>query len=171
LPKIIAVTGHRPPKLGGYSDKAVDRLYSFALNRIEKLQDQYKDLHIVTGMALGWDQAVASACYILSVPYTAALPFMDQDSKWPQVSRDEWRYLVEAADDVVIVSEGGYSAAKMQTRNKWMVDNSEGLLALWDGSAGGTSNCVGYFTSSKGKDAFYQNVWDEWVEYAKKNSI
>ena len=39
---------------------------------------------------------------------------------------------------------GGYAAWKMQKRNQFMVDHSNLLIAVWDGSSGGTSNCVAY---------------------------
>ena len=32
----------------------------------------------------------------------------------------------------------------MQKRNEYMVDKCDILLAVWDGSAGGTNNCVKY---------------------------
>jgi len=51
------------------------------------------------------------------------------------------------ADGVVVVSEGGYSARNMQRRNEWMVDHSDKVLAVWDGSNGGTGNCVAYARS------------------------
>ena len=49
-----------------------------------------------------------------------------------------------------IVSPGEYAAFKMQVRNEWMVDQlnpaTDLLLAAWDGSPGGTGNCVKYAT-------------------------
>jgi uncharacterized phage-like protein YoqJ len=32
----------------------------------------------------------------------------------------------------------------MQARNEWMVDNSNAMIAVWDGSPGGTANTVKY---------------------------
>ncbi|PAD70641.1 hypothetical protein CHH83_02225 [Bacillus sp. 7586-K] len=32
----------------------------------------------------------------------------------------------------------------MQKRNEWMVDNSDYVIAVWDGTKGGTGNCVKY---------------------------
>ena len=56
--------------------------------------------------------------------------------------------MLKRAKSVVFVSEPPYSAEKMQIRNRYMVDwlgDSTGLLiAVWDGSPGGTANCVNY---------------------------
>jgi uncharacterized phage-like protein YoqJ len=32
----------------------------------------------------------------------------------------------------------------MQKRNEWMTDNSKYIIAVWDGTKGGTGNCVNY---------------------------
>lgn len=95
-------------------------------------------------MALGVDQDFAQISIELAIPFTAALPFIGQEDRWPESSRKYYEWLLERADDVVVVSPGGYSAAKMQVRNEWMVDNCDHLVAVWDGSEGGTGNCVRY---------------------------
>jgi len=162
--KIIAVTGHRPSKLGGYSFINQLKLVSFATIQLDQLEP-YK---VITGMAQGWDQAVANACFIMKVPYIAAVPFKGQERMWPEASQKVYNWLLENASEVVIVSGGAYKPWKMQVRNEWMVDNSKLVLSLWDGTPGGTANCVRY-TKSKGKPLV--NVWDEWVAYAKENSL
>ncbi len=35
----------------------------------------------------------------------------------------------------------------MDKRNKWMVDNCDLLIAVWNGTSGGTANCVNYAKS------------------------
>jgi len=41
-------------------------------------------------------------------------------------------------------TEDRYYPAKMQKRNEYMVDNSNIVIAVWDGTKGGTYNCVKY---------------------------
>jgi uncharacterized phage-like protein YoqJ len=137
---ILAVTGHRPEKLGGYSEQAFNKLVTLA----EMVLDEYKPTLVLTGMALGWDQAVAQACDNKHVAFTACVPFYGQDSKWPDTSKAIYAALCGLALKTVIVSEGGYSAAKMQIRNEYMVDHCDLLIALYDGTPGGTANCVNY---------------------------
>jgi uncharacterized phage-like protein YoqJ len=60
----------------------------------------------------------------------------------------------------VIVCEGGYHPDKLQKRNIWMVDRSTAVLALWDGSKGGTANCVKY--AEKVSVPVF-NVWPGWL--------
>lgn len=155
---IVAVTGHRPDKLGGYSDIATSRLKQFALETLAK----YQPSEVITGMALGWDQAIAGAAYALGIPFLAFVPFIGQEGKWPKESQLEYRRLLELAELVYVVSSGGYSSDKMHTRNRAMVDHCDSLIALWNGSVGGTSNCHGYAVVH-GRNVI--NVWPEWQEF------
>jgi len=79
---ILSGTGHRPDKLGGYSDSAFDNLVKIA----EDYLKESKPDKVISGMALGWDQALAEACVNLNIPFIAAVPFKGQESKWYQSS-------------------------------------------------------------------------------------
>lgn len=153
-------TGHRPPKLGGYGIEARNRLHNFALQLIPVLEVTYGPVdHIITGMALGWDTAIASAARELEIPYSAAVPCMTQASQWPIESQDIWQRLIDDAIEVVPMGDT-YHVSLMQIRNQWMVDNSDRLIALWDGSPGGTANCVRYAHSIKHP---VNNAWKRWT--------
>lgn len=153
---MIAATGHRPDKLGGYSDRVHEDLTRLAVAALAEAAMW----PVISGMALGWDMAVAEAAARIGLPFTAAVPFLGQESRWPAESRARYRRLLKKAETVTIVCEGGYAGWKMQRRNEWMVDNAQTILALWNGSSGGTANCVAY-AKSKGKDV--RNIWDRWA--------
>lgn len=142
---IVAFTGHRPDKLGGY--KLPNPTYTKVCREIEKALKEIQPAKTISGMALGVDQWAAYISYKLKIPFIAAIPFEKQESKWPQSSQDTYFKLVKLASEQVIVSPGGYSVEKMQIRNKWMVDHCDKLIAIWDGTAGGTGNCVEYAKS------------------------
>lgn len=137
---ILAATGHRPDKLGGYND-------NLSVLRCE-IAMEWMDIRAIergiTGMALGWDQDFALACYELGIPYTAAIPFEGQESKWPTKSKLVYQWFMNRADEIVIVNPGSYNPGKMLSRNVWMVDNCDHLLAMYDGSQGGTAHCLKY---------------------------
>lgn len=139
---IIAGTGHRLDKLGGYSREAFDKLVQIATEYLFKYAS--KSDTVISGMALGWDQALAQAAKDCGIPYIAAVPFKGQEKMWPQKSQDYFNYLCQFAEEVVYVSEGSYQPWMMQKRNEWMVDNCDILLAMYDGTEGGTANCVRY---------------------------
>ncbi len=162
---LLSVTGHRPDKLGGYSTSVYRRLREFAKIELQIIRPSI----VLTGMALGWDQAVADACVDLDISFKACVPFKGQEARWPEESQTHYHELLAVASEVVYVSPIGYAVWKMQVRNKYMVDNSEQLLALWDGSKGGTANCVEYAVKklipASPYEFFINNCWTRWLDF------
>jgi uncharacterized phage-like protein YoqJ len=161
---IVAGTGHRWAKLGYYSHSLENDLTYLAEQALKVLKPD----KIISGLALGWDSSLALAAIRLNIPFIGAVPFKGQESRWPKYHQEKYAELLSRAESVQIVSGGGYSAKKMQLRNEWMVNNSDALLALYDGSGGGTYNCIKYAemenlraVSKKHPKPIY-NVWDAW---------
>lgn len=175
---ILAATGHRPNKLGGYDNESRLLLTKFA----ESILKKHQPSKVISGMALGWDMAIASAAVNLDIPFIAAVPFVDQWKRWTTDDVKVYKQLLSKASEVVIVDElanyqvphtiqGKFHVAKMQRRNEWMVDNSDAILALWNASdpkesIGGTKNCVDY---AKSRYDFPKEqliyLWESWVEF------
>jgi uncharacterized phage-like protein YoqJ len=147
---IVAFTGHRPNKLGGYN--LPNPTYIKVCLEIDKHLRELKPEKVISGMALGVDQWAANIAIKLQIPLLAAVPFEGQEKKWPEHSRIIYQKLLAKASEMVYVCSPGYSNSKMQERNKWMVDQCDILIAVWDGTAGGTGNCVKYAQSVKKTD-------------------
>lgn len=154
---IYSATGHRPDKLGGYGDDVRGRLTALAIAFLERNPPE----KIITGMALGWDLAWAQAGLLLKIPVIAAIPFKGQEGKWPQSSQDYYNNILDQCSEVVEVNPPGYQIWKMFKRNEYMVDNSDVVVALWDGSKGGTYSCVSYAEKQKKKII---NLWNRYEE-------
>lgn len=154
---IYAGTGHRPEELGGYGEDASEKLTDFAICILPLWQPS----KLISGVALGWDQALARACSLLGKPWIAAVPFEGQESIWPETAQIAYRELLSKASEIVIVCEGGYAPWKMEKRNEWMVDRAvSGMLALWNGvQTGGTYNCIKY-ARKVGRPV--HNLWPGW---------
>lgn len=152
---IVCGTGHRPDKLGGYNIETTNKLIQIASTWLR----EYKPTKIISGMALGWDTALASAAISNEIPLIAAVPFKGQESRWPTESQKEFNRILNKATSIVYVSDGGYAAWKMQVRNEWMVNNADVVLALYNGDAsGGTHNCLEY---AKKKEKQVVNLWEK----------
>ena len=141
-PPVVSGTGHRPDKLGGYEFNAPKRIW--IRKEVQKLIELLEPQYCISGMALGFDQDLAMVCVEMQVPFVAAVPFEGQEFSWPRASQEFYRELLSYAYCKYVVCGGGYSPHKMQLRNQWMVDNCDVLIAAWDGSRGGTYNCVEY---------------------------
>lgn len=164
----IAFTGHRPSKLGGYNwnTKSNQLLMLKIIQEIEniKITNDESELHFITGGAIGVDQMAFYICNKLKEKHKSdeitrttelAIPFLHQDIKWFGNDRNRYNEQKLQADIVTYVDklddykikgyqEDVYYPAKMQQRNKYMVDNCDLLIAVWDGSKVGTANCVNY---------------------------
>jgi len=142
---IVAFTGHRPNKLGGY--KLPNPTYLHVCKQIDKTLQELQPSQVISGMALGIDQWAANIAIKSNIPVLAAIPFEGQEKAWPQTSQDIYHRLLSRVSEKVIVCPGGYAAEKMQRRNEWMVDRCHVLIACFDGTPGGTGNCVKYAES------------------------
>lgn len=142
--EVMAITGHRPQSL--------DNDYTYGSELWRGLRAAYEELFIgfkvdrlLTGCALGVDTVAAEVAAANGIPYTACIPFDGQQNKWPRAAKQRYERLLSRADDMIIVSPGGYAAWKLHKRNEFMVDNSSILLATWNGKPkGGTYACVQY---------------------------
>jgi uncharacterized phage-like protein YoqJ len=139
---IVAVTGHRPPKIGGWNPE--NPLRRWVRAQIEEVLLDLKPERAITGMALGVDQEFADVCIDLNIPYVAAVPFEGQEQVWPDKAQRLYHQLLGQADEIVYVSSPGYAGWKMKARNRWMVDHCNRLLAVFDGTLGGTASTVLY---------------------------
>lgn len=147
----IVVTGHRPNKLpGGYNWKhrANVQLMDIMAEFLDEIrQHGVTSIEACSGMALGIDQMFAQMCIILKVPWTAFIPCIGQESRWPPSSQQKYHELLKEAGNVALVSNKPYDNGCMQKRNlamrDWaLVDKDRVLLAFWNGSPGGTANMV-----------------------------
>lgn len=177
--KAICFTGHRPSKLGGYdwntekNQKIMIRLCDIVEEILSKC-DAGDEVKFIGGGALGTDQMGIHVVNRLKEYFPqwsyieVAVPFKDQPIKWFN-SSDVKRYneQLNYADKVTYVDkidkykikgyeEDRYYPAKMQKRNEYMIDNSDIVIAVWDGSKGGTCNCVQY-AKKLGKEIIYIN--------------
>lgn len=142
-----AFTGYRPEKLPfGYdyeceqAQMLSDALYSIC----EKLfLKDYR--YFLTGGAMGSDLMAADAVLRLKKNYGhrarfvtcyICIPCHDHIQKWPQKEREHLERLLN--DDVYpfYVSDRPYYSGCMQVRNRYMVDTSAVLVAVYDGKPG-----------------------------------
>lgn len=166
---IITVTGHRPNKLGNAYD--VKHPTNIAIGR--KMREfilqkagydstnntfSYKgEVALISGMALGVDTLWALVTLRLKREFPGkfklecAIPCKNHSSRWGKDSKVIYDDILSKADTVTQVSDEVYNPWLMQKRNEYMVDTAEMVFAVWDGTTGGTGNCVNYARKEKKK--------------------
>lgn len=167
--KNIAVTGHRPKKLFDFNPYSEDNyriLLDFARGIVESLQN--RDVVVLTGMALGWDMAIAEACSDLEVPFKAYIPCKDQEKQWPVNMQAKYLALISLASEVKYFSEE-YTSTCMRQRNIGLIKDCDRLLALWDGSRqSGTGHAVKFLMENYPEKEVV-NLWMSFVLWKVKH--
>ena len=147
--KVACFTGHRPNKLKGYEAQdnkdLLWRIYYACVDLIEN-----KDVStFINGLALGVDMWSAKIVIKLKEKYPhikliSAIPCRNHSCKWKKQDIDICQEICDKSDEVVLVTEEDYKPYLMQVRNEWMVNKSDYVVAVWDGTKGGTGNCVNF---------------------------
>lgn len=140
-------TGHRPEKLKCSEKEIKNKLESAIDNAIG---NGYT--HFITGMARGVDIWAAEIVVERKKHYDlnliCAIPHPEFDKYRNEYEKGQYNRIIGQADSVLILSTH-YSRYCYQKRNKFMVDNSELVIAAFGGENGGTKNTIDYAKRKK----------------------
>ena len=149
-PITCCFTGHRPSKLPWGKNEEDPRCIALK-GRIQDAVDcAYEEgfRHFICGMALGCDFYFAEAVLDLKARYSdvtleAAIPCPTQADHWEEQDQQRYRALVAACDYETMVQHQ-YGPGCMQRRNRYMVDHSALVIAVYDDMPGGTRQTLEY---------------------------
>lgn len=149
--KTCCCTGHRPkgfPFRYGI-DTVKHNAYLQALEEKTELAiTEYGITSFISGMAIGVDMDFAEIVLKLRKRYPitleCALPCPNQTLKWSKQDKLRYEGILKQADKVKLVSER-YTPDCMLKRNRYMVDKSELVIAVFNGiEGGGTWHTLSY---------------------------
>ena len=153
--KACCFTGHRPEKLPWGANEADPRCVRLKGAIRDAVEAAYAEgyRHFICGMARGCDFYFAEAVLALrrdrpDVTLEAAIPCPTQSRAWPEHDRRRWQALVERCDYETMVQEQ-YTPDCMHRRNRYMVDHSGLVIAVYDGTGGGTRSTLEYAIRKK----------------------
>ncbi len=152
-------TGHRKIRESYYNTTNPTPEWAQMKNYLGQIVGAFIDNGVrtfISGMAIGVD-TVAAEAVLGMIPVkgnvatlTAAIPFPSQPSRWIQAAKDNYYRILSQCHNQVVVSEDPYTPWKMHTRDRYMVDNSHYVIAVWDGrKGGGTYYTVNYAAEQK----------------------
>lgn len=143
-------TGHRPSQLPwGYNEYGIRfKFFKFRLKRVimKCIKQNYK--HFISGMALGVDIIAAEIVLELKshhpdITLECALPCKNQSEKWNDESILRYINVLSLADKVTLVSESLYFNGCMAKRNRYMINHSNRIIAIYNGKKhGGTYQTI-----------------------------
>ena len=151
--KTCCFTGHRPQSLPWRFNESDPR----CLDLKERLYDQIHSAierenvrHFISGVALGVDIWAAELVLQLrdqfAITLECAIPCLSQDARWNARDRERYRTVLARANTQTVL-QPAYSPDCFDRRNRYMVDHSQLVIAIWSGAAGGTANTVAYARS------------------------
>jgi uncharacterized phage-like protein YoqJ len=147
-----AFTGRRPPSLPWRYDDEHSAARAFARELRAVIKRSYDDGFRVflCGMAQGIDLLACEQTIILhesgfsDMQIIAAIPGHDQTKNWPRSLIKRYEVCLERCHGRKVLSQF-CSAESYHMRNRWMVDNADRLIAVWEGNPnGGTGRTVAY---------------------------
>ena len=144
-------TGHRPDKLPWGADESDPRCLDLKGRLREALEQAYEAgyRHFVCGMARGGDLYFAQAVLALrechpEVTLEGARPCESQADRWPEADRRRYQEILDQCDYETLV-QYGYDRGCMARRNRYMVDHSARIIAVYNGiPRGGTAQTLLY---------------------------
>lgn len=146
--KTCCFSGHRAAKLPWGSNELDPRCISLKRELDNTLKALYSTgtRHFICGMALGSDMYFAEAVIALrgahpDVTLEAAIPCPEQAERWESGQRERYERLLNECDVKTVVSQR-YTPDCMDKRNRYMIDNSSVLVAVFGGGTGGTFNTI-----------------------------
>lgn len=144
-------TGHRPQSLPfrfNENDERCIDLKRRLKDAIIEMITQNGVTHFISGMAIGVDMYAAEIVLELKEKYPnisleAAIPCENQSAKWAEQLRSRYNDILEKCD-IRTILQHNYTVDCMHKRNKYMVDNSDWVIAVWNGKPSGTGKTVEY---------------------------
>lgn len=143
-------TGHRPEKLPWGDNESSPDCAALKDRLARTLEGLYRRgfRHFISGMAQGCDLYFAEAALSLRERHPdtvieAAIPCPSQTKGWEEEVRARYQAILDRCDLETMVQQH-YSQGCMLRRNRYMVDRSALLLAIYNGSGGGTRYTINY---------------------------
>ena len=139
----VCFTGHRPEKLT-LSETDVKAGLTEQIRKA--VSEGYTTF--ITGMAKGVDLWAGEIVADLrdsgaDIKLIAASPYEGFGKGWAPEWQSLYQEILQRADLVKYVCPG-YNKGCFMTRNKWMVDHSNLVIAVFNGEKGGTKNTIDY---------------------------
>ena len=149
-------TGHRPEHLPWLCNTDDDRYKALKKTLYNTIQEAIIDGcdTFYCGMARGIDTLCAETVLELKKTYPqiklcAVLPCPGQSDSWSLPDKEKYSDILDQCSEKVLISPY-YTDTCMLTRNRYMVDNSDRLIAVWNGYfRGGTAYTVRYAKKQK----------------------
>ena len=149
--KICAFTGSRPekmPVLQNPESAEYKELIGRIRTQIKELTERENVTSYLSGAAKGIDLIAAEIVLELKRDYPkitleCVVPYLAQANGWSEEHKEQYQSVLDRSDKVTVLQED-FSRGCLQKRNRYLVENADIVLAVWNGTKGGTEYTIKY---------------------------
>ena len=149
--EICCFTGHRPQSLPwGFNEqdeRCLKMKRQLKVEIVKAIESGFATF--ISGMALGFDMICAETVLELKKSYPqikliGAIPCKTQDKLWREKDKRRYRELLKKLDGIRCIYDDYIGSECMLERNRFMINNSSLVIALYNGRNGGTQKTLEY---------------------------
>jgi uncharacterized phage-like protein YoqJ len=174
-PYIVMGTGHRPKYYVSYDDY-YSSLFVLRDSIAKVVEENEIDVDlIISGMALGFDTALAMYAIEKKIPLHAYIPFVGQEYRWSSETQSTYRSLIQGAEKVYVSvdhhpTEYRQVAAALHKRNSDMLKTTDLCFTFHrpDITTGGTVDAI---KKAKANSIYTVPIWPEYKKQATLKKI
>lgn len=154
--KTCCFTGHRPQSLPWKYNEQDKRCLIMKERLRKEIEKAIKNGYttFISGMALGFDMICAEMVLELKKTFSfikliGAIPCKTQDRFWNEKDKRRYKDLLGKLDKVRCLYDNYVGSECMLERNRFMINNSSLVIALFNGTNGGTKKTLEYAKKQK----------------------
>jgi uncharacterized phage-like protein YoqJ len=164
--QILTVTGYKAHELGIFKNdhQGVYFIKKAFKQRLIPLVEEGLEWVLISGQ-LGVELWCAEAVYEVQVEnpdvkVAVLTPFLEQESKWKEDTKEYYESILAQADFVDSISKRPYdNPAQLKMKNQFLIEKSNGLLVFYDeGRPGSPKFYIEEATKRKNTDPNYQII-------------
>lgn len=137
--KVVTVSGYKSFELGIFKndDQAVTYIKKAIQKSLNSLIEDGLEWVIISGQ-MGVELWAAEVVFDLQLEYpdlklAILTPFLSQESKWNDINKEYYEFIVSQADFVESITKREYeSPLQFRQKNEFLINKSDGLLLVYD---------------------------------------
>jgi uncharacterized phage-like protein YoqJ len=162
--KVLLITGYKPQELQIFKkdDPALHFIKKAIQKRLLALLDEHNGLEwIVISGQLGVELWAAETAYDLQSDYpklkvAVLTPFLEQEEKWSDQNKEYYEFILSQANHIDSITKKKYeSPLQLRLKNQFVVDKSDGLLAVYDEEGPGSPQYIIEMARKKAEEKDY----------------
>jgi uncharacterized phage-like protein YoqJ len=143
---VFSFIGHKPLELGGFDEEnPINKWVKFSIKvMVSNLTSKHGDVLFLTGCQPGTETWASEEIISTksrhperNIHLEVVLPFKNMTGRnpltkkpWPIQAHERFNNICSSADNVITLTEEGYSSWRIRSRDEWVIERSSGLLLV-----------------------------------------